>query len=125
MTGKISIKSQGNDWKDEISSPAEILIDGNYAEVKYAIDGDECTLKVCDGSVEQLRRGEVDIKLTFKQGQKTLCILGDEGMRGGYEIFTQLLHSSIGALGVFVKLHYTSGADKEVIKMHITAIKKV
>jgi hypothetical protein len=122
MKCKLTITSKGNGWSDKVCDDADIQIIDDVATVKYTIDGDECSLLICHKQIEQVRKGKVPIKLTFRQGEKTACIIGDNEMRGGYALFTNRLKVLMGKMGCDAELSYMSGEDKEKINLKIRAI---
>ncbi len=59
--------------------------------LKYAYDGAEYTLYLKRGEMIHDRRGDVSLKMEFKKGKKTLCLLEDSTGKGSFEIFTEEL----------------------------------
>lgn len=81
----------------------------------YLLDGDECTLTVNDSEVVQTRRGEQNIKMTFRKGEQTECFLESGGFSGAFTVFTHDLKFTNGRVLLIV---YTLGEDK--IKLTFT-----
>lgn len=96
-------------------------ISENSARISYVLDGDDCTLELSPDRAEQTRRGGVNLRLSFSAGGKTACIIGDDSLRGGYEIFTERLDCMIKSKGFSAEIEYLSGDDKEKIKVKIRA----
>jgi hypothetical protein len=122
MKCKLTIASHGNGWSDKVTDVGQMNIEDGVATVNYKIDGDLCNLTISEEFVEQERKGENNIKISFRQGEKTLCIIGDDELRGGYSVFTKTLTSKVGTLGCNVSLNYISGNDNEEINLTIRAI---
>lgn len=118
---RLSIISCGNKWESNISCRGRIKILGDSAVVHYAIDGDECTLILSQDRIEQVRKGSVNIRISFVEGGKTACILGDENLRGGYEVFTSRLSCTVKKFGAVARIEYLSGEDKERITLSVRA----
>ena len=123
---RLTISSRGKGWESNIVRPAKMHIEDGRARVEYNLDGDACTFTLRPGRAEQVRKGGVNLRMTFVPGQKTACIIGDEALRGGYAIFTSRLDCTVGSLGVNAELEYFSGEDKEriVVKLRALANKK-
>lgn len=102
--------------------PARMEEEGGVTHIYYQMDGDDCVLTFFQGRVEQLRRGSVNIKLSFVCGQTTACIIGDENLRGGYKIYTTALVATVKQLGVNARIEYLSGEDREHICVKIRAL---
>jgi hypothetical protein len=101
---------------------AEFLYDGCVAEINYFLDGDKCKMIISADELEQRREGGVNIKITLRPDQKTVCILGDEEMRGGYEVFTESYKVLLGKKGCVAQVTYLSGKDKEKINLTLRAL---
>lgn len=93
-----------------------------FARIYYQLDGDDCTLFLSSERAEQVRRGSVDLRLTFVMNSKTACIIGDDALRGGYEIFTTRLDCIAKSMGVDARIEYLSGGDRERVNLKIRAI---
>ena len=85
---KIEIKSRID------GSENSVLVNGRVAKAvseicfDYVLDGDDCTLTVKDNEVIQVRRGEQNIKMIFRKGEQTECILQSGGFSGTFTVFT-------------------------------------
>ena len=119
---RLSISSRGNGWESNTVQSAKLSIDGDWARVEYKIDGDDCTFELCPARAEQVRRGSVNIRMAFVPGGKTACILGDDDIRGGYDIFTTRLDCTIKSHGFNAVIEYLSGDDRERICVKLRAL---
>jgi uncharacterized beta-barrel protein YwiB (DUF1934 family) len=99
-----------------------MTIEGGAAFIDYKLDGDDCSLFVSSDRIEQTRKGNVNIKISFMRGEKTACIIGGEDLRGGYTVYTKSLLSSVGKFGCTAALSYLSGEDEEQISLKISAL---
>lgn len=84
--------------------------DGGF-ELKYFVDGDNCTLCYDGKTLCQSRRGEVSLDLTFEEGRETNCTLGEGGLCGEFTIFTKdiSVEKTDGKLNI--KLKYDCGGE--------------
>jgi hypothetical protein len=122
MKCKIAIKSCGNGWNDNTQVFGEYSYEGGVGELDYFLNGDKCKLTISKTRLEQVRTGSVDIKITLQQNQKTLCIIGGEEMRGGYEVVTQSFKALVGKMGCMAEITYLSGKDKEKINFSLAVL---
>ena len=102
--------------------PARMEMREGGARIIYKFDGDDCTLTFSGDRIEQLRRGEVNVKISFVCGQNTVCVIGDESLRGGYKVFTTRLEATVRSLGVNARIDYLSGDDGERVSVKIRAL---
>lgn len=121
---KVKISSVGNGWTDEKTTEGEIIESDGGVCIKYRLDGDECVLTVKDKTVTQDRHGEQCVKISFKEGERTQCVIGSGGLAGSYEVFTSSIIFFSGKGGYKLSLEYLNGSDKEPIKLLLTAVKK-
>ena len=120
----VNISSGGNGLTEEKTAEGEVTEADGAVRVKYNLDGDECVLTVKDKTVTQERRGEQCVKISFKEGERTQCVIGSGGLIGSYEVFTQSIKFLSGKGGYKLSLEYLNGSDKEPIKLLLTAVKK-
>ena len=118
---RLTIISRGSEWESNISCCGRMKISDNSAVICYSMDGDECTLSLSPGRIEQVRKGSTNIRISFVEGGKTACILGDELLRGGYEVFTSRLSCIIKKFGAVARIEYLSGEDRERITLSVSA----
>ena len=104
---RLSISSRGDGWTSDNVLRASMEISDNFATIAYKLEGDDCLLTLSPERAEQVRRGGADIKLSFVPNAKTLCVIGDEALRGGYEIFCTRLSVLIKKRGenIIFKFH--------------------
>ena len=121
---KVNISSVGNGWTDEKSTEGEVTEADGAVIIRYTLDGDECVLTVNGNTVTQERRGEQCVKISFKEGESTQCVIGSGGLSGSYEIFTRSINFFLGKGGYKLSLEYLNGSEKEPIKLLLTAVKK-
>lgn len=121
MKFRLTIVSEGDGWNSRVDETAEAEISEGVAKFRYTLDGDDCELTVGDAFVRQSRKGSVPLKLTFRPRERTLCIVGDESLCGGYEIYTQCLSVTVAQFGCRADMTYLSGKDKEKIHLKIAA----
>lgn len=119
---RLSIISRGKGWESNILQSAKMEVGEGFARIYYQLDGDDCTLFLSSDRAEQVRRGSVDLRLTFVANSKTACIIGDDALRGGYEIFTTRLDCIAKSMGVDARIEYLSGGDRERVNLKIRAI---
>ncbi len=119
---RLSISSRGDGWTSDNVLRASMEISDNFATVAYKLEGDDCLLTLSPERAEQVRRGGADIKLSFVPNAKTVCVIGDEALRGGYEIFCTRLSVLINRRGVAAEIEYLSGGDGEKINVKIRAV---
>ena len=97
-------------------------IEGSLVSIYYELGGDECTLILSPVRAEQVRKGGVNIKISFAEGAKTACILGEEDLRGDYAVYTESYECIVGAKGVSARIKYRSGDDGEKINLKVRAL---
>ena len=120
---KVNIDSCGRGWTDKKTADGLLTEDKDGVKLFYEIDGDECTLTYKNGKAVQKRQGEQFVEIAFEQGQRTSCTVGSGGLSGSYEVFTNKLNFVSGKGGFKLSLEYTSGTDRELIKLTLTAVK--
>ena len=118
---RLTIASRGDGWESNIICRAGMEISQGCARIEYELEGDRCVFTLRPERAEQVRRGGVNIRLSFVEGGKTSCIIGDEALRGGYEIYTVRLSCRIGARGAAADIQYLSGGDGERITLRLRA----
>ncbi len=119
---RLTINSQGNGWKNDVVCPARLEVGEGTARIVYQLEGDDCSFSFSNGRAEQVRKGGVNVRISFVQGSKTVCVLGDENLRGGYGVFTQKLSCVVKPHGVTAVIEYLSGDDREKITVKLRAI---
>lgn len=85
----IEIASVIGGEKSIIKSKGKIICSPSGYRFEYRFDGDECTLNVTEDEIVQSRRGEQNIKLTFRKGEQTQGLLTSDGFSGAFPIFTE------------------------------------
>ncbi len=110
---KVNINSSIGGSENSVCAEGYLEASGDNFIVRYALDGDRCTLSYCDNTAEQIRVGGQNVKITFKEGEKTFCEIGSGDFRGGFEVYTKSLKVISGKGGVKLTLEYFSGADGE------------
>ena len=121
---EIKIDSRGSGWTDKKITQGTATEEDGAVRISYKIDCDDCTLFVDGKRAVQERRGSQPIKITFEEGNKTECRIGDGGLVGSFEVFTKSFKFISGKGGYFLSLEYINGSDEELIKLNFTAIKK-
>ena len=109
---RIEIKSCIDGAKSKISVDGKAVISPSHRRFDYILDGDECTLRVTDNEVVQVRRGEQNIKLTFRKGESGECFLESGGFSGTFSVFTQDLQTSDNGRCFALLIVYTLGEQK-------------
>jgi hypothetical protein len=122
MKCKFYIKSKGNGWDNNTEVFADYNYEDGLAVIDYFLDGDKCRIELDASGLVQERRGGVNIKITLRKNEKTVCILGGEDMRGGYEVVTESYKALIGKKGCVADVTYLSGKDKEKIILTLRAL---
>ena len=128
---RIEIKSRIDGETSTIQAKGKVIKTPSDMRFDYLLDGDECTLTVSDGSVVQSRRGEQNIKMTFRKGEQTVCFLENGGFSGTFPVFCHDLQCTMcginrefGAIQVFIlSIVYTIGEQK--IELNFSAEYKI
>ena len=92
---RIEIKSRIDGFESTISTNGKVTKTPSQISFDYILDGDECSLNVNNGEVVQTRRGEQNIKLTFRKGEQTECFLENGGFFGAFPVFTDDLQCTM------------------------------
>ena len=119
----IELKSTIDGETCVFSAKGKVLKTPSGMQFDYCLDGDRCTLTVTDGEVVQTRRGEQNIKLTFKKCENTECVLDIGGFSGVVPVYTEDMQHNIcsvnrrfGAVYVFIlTIVYMFGEQKTKI----------
>ena len=82
---------------------------------EYDLDGDCCVLTVGRNETVQERRGGQNIKLIFRKGEKTNCVIGTDGFSGSLPLFTHDIGFKENG-GYSLLIVYTLGEDKITLK---------
>lgn len=120
----MNIRSVGEGWTENKSVECEITETDSGVIFKYRLDGDECILAADCKKVTQKRTGKQFVEISFIEGEKTRCTIGNGGFCGSYEIFTRSLNFISGKGGYKISLEYLNGSEGELIKLTLTAVKK-
>lgn len=91
-------------------------------ELKYKIEGDDCSLSVRDGTVAQSRRGALDFDINFIKGANTFCIIYSGESTGTIPVKTLDLYTSETDDGVLIKIVYLLGGEKMNINISAACI---
>lgn len=110
---KVNINSSIGGSGNSVCADGYLEASEDKFTVSYALDGDKCTLSYCDNTAEQIRVGGQNVKITFKEGEKTFCEIGTGAFHGGFEVYTKTLKLISGKGGVKLTLEYFSGTDGE------------
>lgn len=119
---RLSISSRGRGWRSDVVRPAKMFSEGDCTRIVYDLDGDDCEFVLRPGRAEQLRRGAASMRISFVPGCRTACVLGEEGLRGGFPVRTLKLHAMVGAKGADVRIEYLSGEDGERVSVRLRAL---
>ena len=92
---KIEITSRIDGTVNTVSATGKVIRTHSDIRFVYTLDGDDCTLSVCESEVVQIRRGEQNIKMTFRKGEKTDCFLESGGFSGIFSVFTDDLQCTM------------------------------
>lgn len=117
---KCEIKVSGS--TGNYRSLGEMRILENGIEIDYNLFGDECLLRYDSGSLTHRRRGQVNLEMHFKEGELTLCSLGDGQNIGQFQVFSETVSVKSHKNGARVKLKYTS--DGEQVELDFVAIRR-
>ena len=120
---RVTINSQSESFNDEKQTEGRFTSDGEGVRLSYKLDGDDCVLTADGKTITQTRTGANNIRLTFRKGERTQCILTSGGMSGSFEIFTDEIKFTEDKNGFKLFLKYLSGGDREKIKLTLTAEK--
>ena len=128
---RIEIKSCIDGSESNVSAHGKVEKTINGYRFDYFLDGDQCTLIVDGDEIVQSRRGEQNIKMTFRKGEQTDCFLENYGFSGVFSAFTHDLqctmrdiNSGFGTNQIFkLIIIYTTCEQK--IKLEFSAEYKV
>lgn len=113
---RIKIKSCIDGEISSVSAKGTVIKTNSHLRFDYFLDGDECALVVTDGEVIQSRRGGQNIKIAFRKGKQTECVLESGGFSGSFFVFTDDLKCTTektDSTQVFTLLiDYTLGEQK-------------
>ncbi len=101
----------------EFFSKGELLPSLNGFLLKYTLDGDRCELCVEGKTVRQTREGSVNIQMSFKQSEQSLCYIRDGELSGCFPVFTYLLSSSVNEEGAKLNLEYECADEKITLEV--------
>ena len=93
---RIEIKSRADGFESTVKAIGKVKKSLDNLRFDYALDGDECTLIVYKSEVVQSRRGEQNIKMTFRKGERTECFLESGGFEGTFPVDTSDLRYGYG-----------------------------
>ena len=108
---KIEIKSCIDGTCNIISVKGAVMKMPAGVSFFYTLDGDECTLTVNDCVITQERRGGQNIRMVFRKGQQTECLLESGGFSGKFTVFTHDVHFIEGNK-ITLSINYTIGEEK-------------
>lgn len=111
---KITVKSEGNGWRQEVKSGGFITFFKDGFSAVYEIDGDRAEFKYSDGKCRQKRTGDQNIFIEFEESARTFLEISSSGLSGKYEIYTERLKYITGKGGVKVSLYYNSGKEERI-----------
>lgn len=121
----VKIDSRGDGWSDLKTAEGRLVNDGKSIKLCYVLDGDECALVIRGGKITQTRRGNQFVDIAFVEGRTTSCTVGCCGFTGSFEVFTEKADCVFGEDGLRLDFDYLSGAEKERIKLTLTAVKNL
>lgn len=107
----------------EIKSQGILDFIGDGFKLDYEIDGDGCTLSYADDKLIQIRRGSVELKLIFSEGEETRCTLGSGALSGSFPLFTESLQVNRGESGVSVLLSYVLAEENKIFNIRAEIIR--
>lgn len=122
MNCKVILKSQSDNFSEQVKSSGRITEENGRVTVDYAIDGDKCRIVISKEGVIQRREGSVCVSVRFVEGRETVCTVGTEGLSGSYKIFTERIEYSRKRGGLGLKLCYLSGEEGERITINLGVI---
>ena len=117
---RIEIKSRIDGETSTVSTKGKVIKSHSDIRFDYLLDGDECNLTVSSGGVIQIRRGEQNVKMTFRKGEQTECFLENMGLSGTFPVFTHDLQCTMSDInrgfevnrGFTILIVYTIGEQK-------------
>ena len=128
---RIEIKSRIDGETSTISTKGNVVKTSSDMRFDYLLDGDKCTLTVSNGCIVQSRRGEQNVKMTFRKGEQTECFLGNGCFSGTFSVFTHDLQCTMSDInkdfgiekGFTLLIVYTIGEQK--IELNFSAEYKI
>ncbi len=108
MKGFLTIASEGANYSEEITVPAEIDALGGAVRVAYYLDGDKCLLTVAGDTVTQYRKGGIDTVLKFVAGAETPCTVSSGGLETHFSAYTERLLYKETVGGFTLDIRYKS-----------------
>ncbi len=120
---RVNIRSSGDGWSEDIGTEGKISFSDGALCLNYTLKGDGCSLTFKNGAATQIRRGLQCLSLSFIEGQKTNCVIGEGGLCGSFGITTSKLKIVSGKGGFRLSLEYISGTDGEKVNLVLTAVK--
>ena len=120
---RIEIKSIIDGDLSTVTSQGSVVKSNSEIRFKYTLDGDECALTLTDSEVKQTRKGENDISMTFRKGERTECTLASGGFSGSFPVYTHELDKKETSKDLTLKIVYTLGEQK--VELNFSAEYKI
>ena len=122
---QVNILTTVNGTTGEVRRKGSMELAETAAEIVYQDEGAEVVVKLQDGTLSIDRRGDYDLLLNFKQGEKCECSLGIDGSQGILHTKTEKLMYTISGDRFLLVLHYTlyTGGDPQAMQIRMTAKK--
>lgn len=83
----------------------------------YETDGDKCVLTYANGVLTQERFGGVQLKMIFAQGKETECTLGEGGLSGTFNVYTDKIYIVNDDRSVTVTLTYVCAGESVTLQI--------
>ena len=92
---RIKINSVIDGVKNNLFFEGKVINAPSGMKFCYSLDGDECELSMDGDKIVQQRRGQQNIKMTFRKGEETECYLESGGFSGSFSVFTNDLQCTM------------------------------
>lgn len=114
MKCKIIIKTVDSTGKSLFEGDGEYITDGGERVVEYLYGDAPCKIIIRGDGLTQIHGGDMNLNVTFTEGQTTLCSFSEGELTGGYGVFTKKLAVSERAGVIFARVLYHVADDSSL-----------
>lgn len=91
----------------------------NGFDLAYEFGGDGCRLLYDGVTLTHKKGGEIPVEIDFREGEETVCVIGDKNLAGSVNVVTRALTIKDCGGEIVVSVDYLFGGDRSAIDISV------
>ncbi|MDE7076769.1 MAG: DUF1934 domain-containing protein [Clostridia bacterium] len=114
------IQSSGGE-QSVVAVDAEGVFEGGVLSLEYSFDGAKYALEISEHAMRQTRTGNINLQMSFVQGERTGCLISDGQNGGSFTVFTEEYAARFDGSDCTAECAFSDGEGGESTRISVTA----